>query len=321
MASTLEVANQKYLEVWQNSVYSNVVMMRYIVGRIFLESSTPWDDFFTTCDLRVRTGIDQDQWWSRATELASAKKPIFFGPEKEKPVWDEIIPDNLWLGGNGLCTSFTIAVNEESGLKANYTNYETHRAAHKVNKETKSTTLIDSSAGYAFEMEEDEEVGTWQNQGKSAPIWVNRNGDIFWKNRTPKAVENSNEAMKICLNQLYKTARYGLVLYRKISCNKGIFAQKIQFSPLHRVFKLVTEPKDEECTVQYIESGAEKSNDMSACYKLLRMFNTGDESNPVFQEILEIFYAARMHWGYPSLSKIELIPDASALQSWPNPVY
>jgi hypothetical protein len=57
----------------------------------------------------------------------------FKGLGMEKPVWEQIMPEELWKDGNGLCTSFAISVNTMSKIGATYIEYKgTHRAPGPV---------------------------------------------------------------------------------------------------------------------------------------------------------------------------------------------
>jgi hypothetical protein len=61
-------------------------------------------------DLQVGHCITQ---WGKASNLAFGpdKIKLFKGLGMEKPVWEQIMPEELWKDGNGLCTSFAISVN------------------------------------------------------------------------------------------------------------------------------------------------------------------------------------------------------------------
>jgi hypothetical protein len=77
--------------------------------------------------------------------------------------WEDVFPEFLWEGGNGLCTSFAIAVNETAELDAKYVDYRnTHRAAHKV-EEDKSVLVVDSTAGKVVSLDNGELLEKWLN--------------------------------------------------------------------------------------------------------------------------------------------------------------
>jgi hypothetical protein len=156
-------------------------MIRFILEKIYPSATDPWTQFFSECDARISAASAASSERERATasKLVSASKPPnLFG--KKKPNWDDI-PETLWAGGNGLCTSFAIAVNEESGLGAKYINYTQHRAAHRINDDTKSVVVIDSAARQIFELDNGGERGNWEDQGVPCPEWTNNEGNVVWK--------------------------------------------------------------------------------------------------------------------------------------------
>ncbi|KAF2026529.1 hypothetical protein EK21DRAFT_115775 [Setomelanomma holmii] len=104
MASTLDKTNATYLALWENSTYTNFAMIRYILEKMYHDSTNPWIDFFVLCDRRMTPNLSNKALWEEASGFVAAKKPQLFGTQRS--LWDDKIPTNLCAGGDGLCTSF-----------------------------------------------------------------------------------------------------------------------------------------------------------------------------------------------------------------------
>lgn len=160
-----ERANATYLALWKTSAYSNLVMMDYIIEKKFASARRPWLSFLEECDAKIPPSTSQEardrdhDRWTASNKAISNKKTKLFG--NDQPIWDDEIPERLWAGGNGLCTSFAIAVDHELAFEANLVAYEGHRAAH--NAADKRVIVLDSAARHAFELLDGAEEATWAN--------------------------------------------------------------------------------------------------------------------------------------------------------------
>ncbi|KAJ8115843.1 hypothetical protein OPT61_g2604 [Boeremia exigua] len=143
-------ANAAYLALWRTSAYSNLVMMQYIVEKKYPSAEQPWRLFLEDCDATIPPRDQDHDRWTASNKVIAYKKTKLFG--NNQPIWDDKIPEHLWAGGNGLCTSFAIAVDKELAFEANLVVYNSHRAAHKIDSGDKSVIVLDSAVKHAFEL-------------------------------------------------------------------------------------------------------------------------------------------------------------------------
>jgi hypothetical protein len=138
----------------------------------------------------------------------------------------------------------------------------------------------------------------------------------------PEPVADRNEALRVCLDQLFATAGYTITLYRCLKEDGlGDWREVEGFSPLHKAMKLLKPAHAENYTLQYIVFGMEGDvEDKKVCYDKLVNQPGGKEVLSVYYVNLEIFGAACKHWGLPRLSEAVTVDSTSRpLASWPVP--
>jgi hypothetical protein len=126
--------------------------------------------------------------------------------------------------------AFAIAANQSSKIEATHNEYKgKHRNATKTDIANNSAIVIDSGRGEAFQLKAEETSGDW----------VNTAGKVVWKDMIPIDVASHQDAMKLCLDQLYRKGRYVLILHRTpVKDSHGTFGAVTMFSGLHRAWRL-----------------------------------------------------------------------------------
>jgi hypothetical protein len=186
--SALDNANEVYLETWQKSTYSNLVMLTHIVRALYIHpedcdkdpkdydriSKYCWIKYFKYVD-QVTAAAQGKEHWKKAGE--NLRKGMFFDGLPKPRLDLSNVGERLWKGGSGLCTSFAIGVNEAGKFEATYVEQGTgasgHRAAHKTDTEN-SVLVIDSSAYRALWLKDGDETTI---RGKT---WKNDKGTVEW---------------------------------------------------------------------------------------------------------------------------------------------
>jgi hypothetical protein len=161
---TLHQVNTVYLKIWKESVYTNITMVRAILDAMYPEAGDPWMDFLAAMSNDVATT------WQAQTRKSEKRGSLL--KAFKKPDFDTVqVNEKLWKAGNGLCTAFTICVNETAQAGATYVDFNNqHRAAQRGAAEGK-VLMIDSAAGMVRELAEGEEIDTWKNIGEGQISW------------------------------------------------------------------------------------------------------------------------------------------------------
>jgi hypothetical protein len=198
-----------------------------------------------------------------------------------------------------------------------------HRMASKSD-EAKSALIIDSGRGYVFELSDKEMVSNWEN--RSGKVWYQSSGKMI----EPVTIETPEEAMKLCLDQLYKKGRYLLILHRGPVVNGcGTWGAITMFSAFHRAFKLQGPTQNGVCRIQYLVFGQGSTKDLDVCVKqldsqlelLLSVVAGEDVGFRLRSEVQDIVAQSSKLWGNPRLSLVETSEnkDGKALRLWPVP--
>jgi hypothetical protein len=271
------------------------------------------------CDELVK-GDDPIARWESAVKLLGGKKGKLFGGEK--PEWNDPLPKHLWSQGTGQCTSFSVAINQLSGIGAEYVEYQaTHRLANKIDSQN-SALIIDSGRTYAFQLD----------SGKQIENWENRDGKVYFqsgnKSLEPMKVTSHEEAMKLCLDQLFRKGRYLLILHRgPVVDGCGTWGAITMFSAFHRALKLQEPTQDGLCRIQYLVFGQGGTKDLDVRVKhldsqlelLLSVVAGEDVGFRLRSEVQDIVAQSSKLWGNPRLSLVETLEnkDGKTLRLWP----
>ncbi|KAJ8105553.1 hypothetical protein OPT61_g10105 [Boeremia exigua] len=261
---------------------------------VYREHDRPWSQLLVHVQDIVHKSQHSSVQCGNASRLAfgPGKIKLFQSLGIKKPFWEQGIPEELWKDGNALCTSFAVSVNTVAHLGATYIECKgTHRAAHKVDK-GKSTIVIDSSAKkrvlkFREEYQEDGRGSCW----KSSDC-----GEVSWQDRTPRELPDERAAMHKCLNQLWKTALWGMVLTRwfpnKILCyflftngigrkssgNDCAFGDQIWISFLHQAIRICEPIDDGFAIVSYLVFSHSHTGQMKDESELQRHLNRGQKA-------------------------------------------
>ncbi|KAI4609586.1 uncharacterized protein J4E87_011044 [Alternaria ethzedia] len=313
----LEAAQSAYEQVWASSDYTNVLNARYILATAMPAATQPWREFLRRCD-QLLENVDPNTRWDLAGKLLGKKNGKLFGDVK--PAWTEPLPPYLWTSGIGLCTSFAIATNGHASIDAAYIEYPAaHRIASKSD-ESQSAVVIDSGPGYAFELAEGESISNWEN----------RSGNVWWRNGgkmiKPVNIATAEEAMKLCLDQLWKKCRCLLVLHRGPVVDAcGTWGAMTMFSGFHRAFRLQETARDGFVSIRYIVFSKGSLEDLDDCmailtdWMMLRRPLMEETAKRLLSEMLELFSDASDLWGSPRVSIAERVADdGKAHRSWPD---
>ncbi|KAF2111146.1 hypothetical protein BDV96DRAFT_666359 [Lophiotrema nucula] len=312
MDSIIERTEEIYLQEWSHSVYSNFAMLRHVLDHLHSESPSPWIELFMANEKQITHSKKTDTMtdWEKASHMMKQKKSLF-------KVYTALpsnitIPEKLWKHGNGLCTSFAIAVNEIAGTEAKYIDYKRqHRAAHRT-LDNDAVLVIDSGALKAFEIADGETASKWENIGK---------GQVTWAQAKKYQYCDREAAMMACFAQLWSKATIGITFYREMINGKAEFGRMIQFSPRHKSYKLLDKGMDNLYNMQYVVFGDGNSTETPACYlRFLQYAMTGFEAADRFAvaEMVDVFATATELWGPPRFSKMHHV---SQIHDWPTPAY
>jgi hypothetical protein len=115
----------------------------------------------------------------------------------------------------------------------------------------------------------------------------------------PIEVASHEEAMRLCLDQLYRKERYIFILHRKpVVESQGQFGSATMFSGLHRACRLQEPAPDKTVSIRYVSFGGGSLEDKEMCYKVVsgHMMSlrslSGYVRERLFAEVMEIFTQA-----------------------------
>lgn len=143
----------------------------------------------------------------------------------------------------------------------------------------------------------------------------------------PIEVASHQDAMKLCLDQLYRKGRYVLILHRKpVEDNHGTFGAVTMFSGLHRAWRLQQPANPGFVSIRYVVFGGGSPQQKETCHDFVSehletlQSSEGDMRDKTVSHVLEIFAQAAQLWGNPMLSlRAELLDDSKVLRAWPSP--
>lgn len=142
----------------------------------------------------------------------------------------------------------------------------------------------------------------------------------------PTAKSAWEDYMELCLDQLYRKARYVLILHRTpVKDSHGTFGAVTMFSRLHRAWRLQEPTILGFVSIRYIVFGGGSQQQKEICYNVVSQHletvqsSEGEMRDRVVSRILEVFAQATQLWGNPMLSlRAELLVDGKVRHAWPS---
>ncbi|KAF1836882.1 hypothetical protein BDW02DRAFT_628445 [Decorospora gaudefroyi] len=216
-----------------------------------------------------------------------------------------------------LCTAFAIAANQSSQIGGSYSEYKgKHRNAIKLDVTNGSAVVIDSGRGAALQLEAGERSGDWHNTA----------GKVSWREMTPVEVAFHEDAMRLCLDQMFRRRRYVLIFHRDLVVDdRGEFGSLTVFLGFHRAFRLQQPALDNCISFWYVCPGGGSYKELHECNKavtghLYSLRSLGEVRERLTSEVDEIFAQATNLWRYPRVPFAETsIDNGKVLREWPVP--
>ncbi|KAB2107033.1 hypothetical protein AG0111_0g4729 [Alternaria gaisen] len=145
----------------------------------------------------------------------------------------------------------------------------------------------------------------------------------------PTAKSAWEDYMELCLDQLYRKARYVLILHRTpVKDSYGTFGAVTMFSGLHRAWRLQEPTTPGFVSIRYIVFGGGSQQQKEICHNVVSQHletlqsSEGEMRDRVVSRVLEVFAQATQLWANPMLSlRAELLVDGKVLRAWPSSRY